>query len=209
MSNSFTEAAASYFGLPPGTTSEVSTESGWMYAQFTVCLSNEQIQGIVKRMTEMPTPADAPEPAFTALPTLQEVMAAPERFVGVAGCEGLLAKACRLSLDVRERVDAKEWEMAGEHDRQVEHGPEAEPEDIPSPPLVWLPKGACTAEQLACPVGVDDVRGRIAVYEDQLTDVQRMSLDCCPATKPRPVIPSPPRCGCRRWNARPNSWRAL
>ena len=222
MSVTFTQAAASYYGMPEGTTTALSGDDNGLMVQFTLMVSAEAVEGIAKRMQELraaPTPVEPPEGAYKATPTLQEVMADPARFVGVAGAEDVLARACQLSSSVRTVVES-EWARKVEDTRKavdaqytqaelckhfgvpapktslpqkdprpeynrterarVQHGPDAGMENIPSPPLVWLSKADCTQAQRDCPVGVDDVRGRIAVYEDQLTDWQRLTLTTSP-----------------------------
>ena len=110
MSIAFEKAAASYFGLPKTEDCSVQRDDYGLALHVRIGLTDADLIGITARMVELAAsaPPAAPEPAFVPTPTMQEVMNAPERYVGVDGCKELLERACKLSGAVRERVKSVE-----------------------------------------------------------------------------------------------------
>ena len=108
MSTAFEQAAASYFGMPDTAQCAMQRDEDGLALHVRVLLTDAHLVAITARMVELAATAPAlSDPVFVPMPTLQEVMASPERYVGVDGCQELLEKACKMSSAVRERVNVE------------------------------------------------------------------------------------------------------
>lgn len=184
----FLKAAASYFGVPPDQLilgGQLGTIDGVFKLQFTIAITPHDLIGITHRMVQLADPeaqidqliaepragmsleqseqfdAEGLTGTWRNVPTVQDVIRNPEKFVGVAGLEDIVESAAKLSKTVRAAaVAAYEAEAAnmsepaaeqseGIGGRKVIHvdAPEDGAESA-LPAAVWVPCEEVSQEQV-------------------------------------------------------------
>jgi hypothetical protein len=107
MSKALIDAAASYFGMDPEQLAQgtMSTNSEGLRFTFIVQVSDDDYLGIADRMRAMREPIEPEQDQATdwvQMPTVQEVMAQPEKYVGDPTYAEVFAHAARMSRKVRD-----------------------------------------------------------------------------------------------------------
>lgn len=159
MSKALIDAAASYFGMDPAQLAQgsMSTNSDGLRFTFIVQCQDEDYLGIADRMRAMRQgQQEAMLDQFVGLPTVQEVMADPMRYVHRPECADVLARATQLSKAVRTIVEQYAsqsmrtlvGQTEGAGGREVKHVDVPAEEDSGAlPDAVWVDAKDLTDQQ--------------------------------------------------------------
>lgn len=184
MSKELVAAAASYFGLDPERLFETSSmhvgAKGALRFVFAIEISEDDYLGIADRMRAMREPLEEPQPTWSSLPSLQQVMRDPLAYIGQVGCADLIERACKASravaLKVAEHTAAREQAAQGVGEREVKHVAAPADEEPGLPDAVWVDVEHLTSAQLALVSDVTpgtDGRQRCLIQSAMLTPEQR------------------------------------